>query len=61
MTLTNNNLKFGKLCATYNLGLEGPDAAERGLGTSQVLHTLQALNDYAGFIPVCLEWLADND
>ncbi|WNS46305.1 aminoglycoside phosphotransferase family protein [Paenibacillus sp. MMS20-IR301] len=44
-----------------SLGLEGPDEAERELGTSQVLPTLQALNEYAGFIPVCLEWLAAID
>lgn len=42
-----------------SLGLEGPDISERELGTSQVLPTLQALNDYAGFIPVCLQWLED--
>jgi aminoglycoside phosphotransferase (APT) family kinase protein len=42
-----------------SLGLEGPDEAERELGTSQVLPTLQALNDYADFIPLCLQWLAE--
>lgn len=42
-----------------SLGLEGPDISERELGTSQVLPTLQALNGYAGFIPVCLQWIED--
>ncbi|MFC6652034.1 hypothetical protein [Paenibacillus rhizoplanae] len=42
-----------------SLGLEGPDISEREIGTSQVLPTLQALNDYAGFIPVCLQWIED--
>ncbi|KAI7252916.1 hypothetical protein KC345_g11434 [Hortaea werneckii] len=44
-----------------SLGLEGPDEGERELGTSQVLHTLQALNNYDEFIPVGLEWLAGTD
>lgn len=44
-----------------SLGLEGPDEGERELGTSQVLHTLQALNDYDEFIPLCMEWLAGTD
>lgn len=42
-----------------SLGLEGADQAEQELGTSQVLPTLQALNDYAGFIPECLQWLEE--
>lgn len=33
-----------------SLGQEGADEAERELGTSQVLPTLQSLHDYAGFI-----------
>ncbi|AIQ57583.1 hypothetical protein PBOR_12060 [Paenibacillus borealis] len=42
-----------------SLGLEGPDEAERELGTCQVLPTLTALHDYAGFIPFALQWLAE--
>ncbi|AIQ28783.1 hypothetical protein P40081_11805 [Paenibacillus sp. FSL P4-0081] len=42
-----------------SLGLEGPDEAERELGTSQVLPTLQALKDYEAFIPLCLQWLTN--
>lgn len=42
-----------------SLGLEGPDEAERELGTSQVLPTLQALKDYDAFIPLCLQWLTN--
>lgn len=42
-----------------SLGLESTDAEEQALGTSQVIPTIQAIADYADFIPVCLEWLEE--
>ncbi|QSF46709.1 hypothetical protein [Paenibacillus tianjinensis] len=39
------------------LGLEVTDQADRQLGVSEVIRTTQALDDYADFIPLCLEWL----
>lgn len=42
-----------------SLRIECADEAEQELGTSEVIKTLQAINDYADFIPVCLEWLSE--
>ncbi|WP_157889924.1 aminoglycoside phosphotransferase family protein [Paenibacillus sp. DMB5] len=41
------------------LGDECADKAEQELGASQVIGTLELLDDYAAFIPLCLEWLAE--
>jgi Ser/Thr protein kinase RdoA (MazF antagonist) len=42
-----------------SLGVESTDAAEQELGTSQVIPTIQAIADYADFIPVCIDWLEE--
>ncbi|AIQ46316.1 hypothetical protein R70723_10840 [Paenibacillus sp. FSL R7-0273] len=42
-----------------SLGVECSDEAEQQLGAEQVTGTLESLNDYAEFIPLCLEWLAE--
>jgi aminoglycoside phosphotransferase (APT) family kinase protein len=39
-----------------SLGLESTDAAERELGTLEVTRTIIGLNNYADFIPICIEW-----
>ncbi len=42
-----------------SLGLESSDDAERELGTREVIRTINALQNYADFIPQCLLWLGD--
>lgn len=44
-----------------SLGLECTDDTEQELGTSEVFKTIQALNDYADFIPVGMEWISEMD
>ncbi|MEK4261242.1 phosphotransferase [Paenibacillus sp. FSL E2-0274] len=44
-----------------SLGLESSDDAERELGTCEVIRTINALQNYADFIPQCLLWLGDLD
>lgn len=44
-----------------SLRIECADDAEQELGTSEVIKTIQAINEYADFIPVCLEWLSEID
>ncbi|MBY3618332.1 phosphotransferase [Acinetobacter sp. CUI P1] len=39
-----------------SLGLESTDDAERDLGTLEVIRSIRGLNDYADFIPKCIEW-----
>ncbi|WP_438350628.1 phosphotransferase [Paenibacillus sp. FA6] len=53
----------GKLAwLAYNirrsLRLECTDDTEQELGTSEVIKTIQAIHNYANFIPVCIEWLS---
>lgn len=40
-----------------SLRLESTDDSEQQLGTSEVIKTIQLLNDYADFIPLCMEWI----
>ncbi|MNC33739.1 Phosphotransferase enzyme family protein [compost metagenome] len=40
-----------------SLGLEYTDEAEQQLGVSEAIRTMGALDEYAAFIPLCLEWL----
>ncbi|MBP1992233.1 aminoglycoside phosphotransferase family protein [Paenibacillus eucommiae] len=42
-----------------SLKLECTDDTEQKLGTSEAIKTLQAIHDYADFIPVGIEWLSD--
>ncbi|WP_342565398.1 aminoglycoside phosphotransferase family protein [Paenibacillus sp. FSL R7-0345] len=42
-----------------SLGEECTDEAEQQLGTSQVISTITALEEYAAFLPLCMEWLAE--
>jgi thiamine kinase-like enzyme len=42
-----------------SLGLESADDKEQELGTSEVIRTIKGLNDYADFIPQCMEWLSE--
>lgn len=42
-----------------SLRLECTDDTDQALGTSEVIRTIQALNDYADFIPVCTEWITE--
>lgn len=44
-----------------SLRLECTDDTEQELGTSEVIKTIQAINDYANFIPLCTEWLSEID
>ncbi|MEC0092083.1 aminoglycoside phosphotransferase family protein [Paenibacillus macquariensis] len=44
-----------------SLRLECTDDAEQELGTSEVIRTIRALNDYADFIPLCSDWLSEID
>lgn len=43
-----------------SLGLESADNTERELGTREVIGTITAINDYAEFIPQCIELLKEN-
>lgn len=42
-----------------SLRLECTDDTDQALGTSEVMRTIQALNEYADFIPVCIEWIGE--
>jgi len=44
-----------------SLRLECTDDTEQELGTIEVLKTIQAITDYANFIPLCTEWLSEID
>ncbi|MEK5451082.1 hypothetical protein [Paenibacillus sp. FSL R7-0331] len=64
MTLSEYRGVTGKLdwleySVKRSLGVECTDEAEQQLGADQVIGTIESLNDYAAFIPVCMEWLAE--
>lgn len=40
-----------------SLRLESTDDSEQQLGINEVTKTIQLLNDYADFIPLCMEWI----